>query len=105
MNTKRIRELNDAFRRTFKGGRVMPTSDIDALPSDVKAKVFQAVKSFDAFDHRNDPNKEHDFGAFKIDDQRYFWKIDYYKPRWGRGNPKDPADPKVTMRVLTIMFA
>ena len=104
MTTQRIRELNDALRRTFLGGQVMLTSGVDALPPDVKAKVLQAVRSFDAFDNGNDPHKEHDFGAFEIDDQKFFWKIDYYK-RDLRGGSEDPADPNVTTRVLTIMLA
>ena len=104
IKTNRIRELNDALRRTFTGGRVMLTSGVDALPPDVKAKVLQAVRSFDAFDNSNDPHREHDFGAFEIDDQRYFWKIDYYSPDL-QGGSEDPADPKVTTCVLTIMLA
>jgi hypothetical protein len=32
--TDRIRELNDAFRRTFVGGAVMITAGIEAMPLD-----------------------------------------------------------------------
>jgi hypothetical protein len=32
-------QLNDAFRTTMSGGRVMMTAGVDALPSDVKAMV------------------------------------------------------------------
>ena len=35
----RIRQLNDAFRRTFVGGRVMMTAGVDALPDMVKAAI------------------------------------------------------------------
>src|SRR3954454_11600147 len=102
--TKRVRELNDAFRRTFTGGQVMLTSGVDALPHDVKAKVLQAVRSFDAFDNGNDPHKEHDFGAFDMEGEKFFFKVDYYAPDM-QGGSEDPADPKVTTRVLTIMLA
>src|SRR6266853_4170052 len=102
--TKRIRELNDTFRRTFAGGRVMLTSGVDALPPDVKAKVLQAVRSFDAFDNDNDPHKEHDFCSFEVHGERYFAKIDYYSPDLRSGS-EDPADAKVTTRVRTIMLA
>jgi hypothetical protein len=104
MTTQRIRELNDALRRTFAGGRVMLTSGVDALPPDVKAKVLQAVKSFDKFDSDNDPHHEHDFGAFEIEGERYFFKLDYYSPDLNAGS-EDPSDPKQTTRVLTIMLA
>jgi hypothetical protein len=102
--TSRIRELNDTLRRTFLGGRVMLTAGVDALPPDVKAKVLQAVRSFDAFDGGNDPHKEHDFGSFEVGGTTYFFKVDYYSPDL-QGGSEDPADPKVTTRVLTILLA
>ena len=100
----RIRQLNDAFRRSFTGGRVMLTSGVDTLPPDMKAKVLQAVRSFDAFDTNNDPHKEHDFCSFEVDGEKYFAKIDYYSPDL-EGGSEDPSDPAKTARVLTIMRA
>jgi hypothetical protein len=102
--TKRIRELNDTLRRTFTGGRIMLTSGVDALAPDAKAQVLLAVRSFDAFDNGNDPHKEHDFGSFEIDGEKFFFNIDYYSLDL-QGGSEDPADPNVTTRVLTIMFA
>jgi Protein of unknown function (DUF3768) len=100
----RIRELNDSLRRTFVGGKVILTSGVESLPPDAKAKVLQAVRSFDAFDTDNDPHKEHDFGSFDIDGGTFFFKVDYYSPDL-QGGSEDPADPEETTRVLTIMFA
>jgi hypothetical protein len=37
MSTDTIRELNDAFRTSMTGGRVMMTAGVNALASDVKA--------------------------------------------------------------------
>ena len=56
------------------------------------------------FTEDNDPHKEHDFGAFEHEEQRFFWKIDYYDRDMIFGS-EDPADPKATTRVLTIMLA
>ena len=47
--TERIRDLNDAFRRTFSGGKVMTTCGVADLPEMVKAAALQLVASFDQF--------------------------------------------------------
>ena len=100
----RVRELNDAFRRTFVGGSVMQTSGVHALPKRIRAALLDQVRNFDAFDSANDPHQEHDFGSLEIDGQRYFWKLDYYDCDLRYGSP-DPSDPAKTTRVLTIMLA
>jgi hypothetical protein len=100
----RIRVLNDNFRSTLNGGRVMMTAGVNALPPDTKARVILAVQSFNNFAKDNDPHREHDFGSFEIEGETYFWKIDYYAPDMDGGS-EDPADPSVTTRVLTIMRA
>jgi hypothetical protein len=100
----RIRDLNDAFRRTFSGGRMMMTSGVAELPDLVKAKALQLVASFDEFTEDNDPSGEHDFGNFELGNRKFFWKIDYYDERCEFGS-EDPSDPKRTTRVLTLMLA
>ena len=100
----RIRDLNDAFRRTFLGGRVMMTCGVDALPEPIKTKALQLVGVFDQFGEDNDPYGEHDFGSIKFADCTFFWKIDYYDARCEFGS-EDPSDPKVTTRVLTVMLS
>jgi len=102
--TDRIRELNDAFRRSLIGGRVMLTSGVNALDDDVKAKVLAAVQTFNDFDEDNDPHKEHDFLSVNVDGNEIFAKLDYYD-RDMRYGADDPSDPEHTVRVLTIMLA
>lgn len=41
-------------------------------------------------------------GRFPVDDEDYYWKIDYYDRNLELHSP-DPADPSVTIRMLTIM--
>ncbi len=103
-HSKAIRDLNDAFRRTFVGGRVVQTSGVMELSTDVRAKMVRNVSTFDAFNADNDPHSEHDFGAFEVAGQKFFFKIDYYDKTLEFGSP-NPADPAVTTRVLTIMLA
>ncbi len=49
MSAEKIRALNDAFRTTMTGGRVVMTAGVDALPSDVKAMVIRNVATFSDF--------------------------------------------------------
>ncbi len=99
-----IRRLNDEFRRTGRGGRMMMTSGIEALGSLGVKKIVEAVRAFDDFKAENDPYGEHDFGALVMDGCHVFWKIDYYGCDLKAHSP-DPADPGVTIRVMTIMLA
>ena len=104
MSAEKIRALNDGFRRTFNGGKVMMTSGIDALDDGVKARILEKVRTFDAFSKDNDPHHEHDFGAFEEGGHKVFFKLDYYDAEMVYGS-EDPADPSKTTRVLTIMLA
>lgn len=103
-HSARIAALNDAFRRSLAGGRVTVSAGIAALPEPTRAAILAAVQGFDAFDAGNDPHGEHDFGAVTVGDQRCLWKIDAYD-RALRSASQDPADPAVTVRVLTVMLA
>ena len=99
-----ITEQNDAFRRSGTGGSVFVTRGIDALPIEEQAAIFKRVRTFDAFTPENDPYGEHDFGTFDFGGKTIFWKIDYYDKKLENGSP-NPADPAVTKRMLTILFA
>jgi hypothetical protein len=61
MSTEKIRALNDAFRTTFTGGKVLLTAGVNALPPNVKAVVIRYVATFSDFNEDNDPHGEHDF--------------------------------------------
>ena len=102
--TDRIRELNDAFRRTFVGGAVMIT------PASKPCRSINAARSYRRSGASTPSARtmirisEHDFGSIDEAGVRCFWKIDYYDRKTEFGSP-DPADPAVTTRVLTIMLA
>jgi len=104
VSADKIRALNDAFRTTMTGGRVLMTAGVDALPSDVQAVVLRRVATFSEFTQENDPHGEHDFGNFTLAGRKFFWKIDYYDANMEFGS-EDPADASKTTRVLTIMLA
>lgn len=100
----KIRELNDAFRKTLIGGRVLLTAGVDALDANERAAVIRKVSDSTAFEPGNDPYGEHDFVTVEHNGERYFGKIDYYSSDLCHGSD-DPADPGKTVRVLTIMRA
>ena len=102
--TAKIRALNDRFRQTLTGGRVVVTTGVEALgPARIRS-VIARVSNFDVFTADNDPYGEHDFGAFDDGGERFFWKIDYCDPTLTSGSP-DPSDPLRTCRVPTVMLA
>ncbi|MFD1156816.1 DUF3768 domain-containing protein [Roseovarius aestuarii] len=102
---QRIRELNDRFRRGGLGnGSVMLTSGIQERGGVFVAAAVKAVRSFDNFSNQNDPWGEHDFGAVEVEDEKVFWKIDYFSPDLTAGS-ENPANEGVTHRVLTIMLS
>lgn len=100
-----IAALNNTLRTTFLTGKVVITEGIQALSDADRSRIIEEVQRFSAFTEDNDPHGEHDFGAIDLPGiERVFWKIDYYDPSYQFGS-EDPADPKRTRRVLTIMLA
>lgn len=104
MTTKQaIAKANDLFRTTMiqtPRHRVMLTSGVAQGLN--REKVISAVMAFNNFTKENDPYGEHDFGKVIVDDEAYFWKIDYYDEKYEYGG--DPKEGPVS-RVLTIMLA
>jgi hypothetical protein len=102
--TARIAALNDELRQHLAGGMAVITPGIAALGQEAVQRIVKTIEVYDDFCHANDPHEEHDFGAFEADGHRVFFKIDYFDETLTYHSP-DPADPKVTKRVITIMLA
>jgi hypothetical protein len=100
----RVQELNDAFRTTFEGGRMLITAGVAALPPILACVVLDRVRTFNEVTHDNDPHGEHDFGRFNLAGHTFLWKIDSYDKSMTYASG-DPADPARTTRVLTVMLA
>ena len=112
-----IARHNDAFRTVLTSvrtegvsitGRVGTTRAIHMLPREDLLKVVRAVRTDKPAPDGDNPYRENDFGSVTVDlsdgEAKVFWKIDYYAPDMMHGSD-DPADPKQTRRVLTIMLA
>ncbi|KAB2800003.1 DUF3768 domain-containing protein [Brucella anthropi] len=99
-----ISALNDRLRKYGQGGRIMMTPGIAALEQSEIFDIVQAIRNFNSFTEENDPYGEHDFGFVQVRQHSVFWKLDYYDESLTMHSP-DPADPNVTVRVMTIMLA
>lgn len=101
----KIAALNDLARKAMGlACRLVVTPGVNGLPAADKSAIREKVEMFAAFDADNDSHSERDFGSFSHAGETIFWKIDYYNPTLDGGS-EDPADPKKTARVLTIMLA
>ncbi len=96
-----VRELNDALRQTFTGGRVLVSPGVLSLPAEANAEVLERVRSFTAFDAEN--AADHDFGRFDLAGVAYCFELEC-PPRAHDGSKEAPDGGKAT-RVLTIMCA
>jgi hypothetical protein len=105
--TKRIRELNDQFRKDpLRRGRLMITSGVDGNGIGFSVLALSAVQAFNTFTEENDPHGEHDFGSFEVIGHKLFWKIDYFQKGSNReAGAETPENALTTDRVLTIMLA
>lgn len=100
-----IARLNDLCRTAMGvAGKLIQTQGICALSPAEQSAIREKVETFNHFSEDSDPYGERDFGAFEHNGQQVFWKIDYYAPDLMHGS-ENPADPKQTVRVLTIMLA
>ena len=100
----RIRDLNDSFRSSGQGGRIVMTAGIQQLSVVEQAEVFQKIRLFSAFTKANDPHEEHDFGTIEHNGEKIFFKIDYFDQNL-EYHSENPADPTKTTRVMTVMFS
>ena len=103
-NAEVIAQQNDDFRKHLSQGTLVLTQGIRSnTPEDIK-EIITKVRNFDTFDENNDPYGERDFGAFDYKGKKIFWKIDNYDREFLYLSP-DVSNPRVTNKVLTIMYA
>lgn len=103
MNNK-VADRNDNFRKHLSQGTLVLTQGIRSNTKEDLEAIITKVRTFDTFDENNDPYGERDFGAFDYKGKRIFWKIDYYDQEFLYLSP-DVSNPRVTNKVLTIMYA
>jgi hypothetical protein len=91
-----IAQKNDQMRKTLTGGKVFLTQGVECHPK--RNEIISAVKTFDNFTEDNDAYGEHDCAIFKLGNEDFMFKIDYYDDNYEYF--KEDGN-----RVLTIMCA
>ena len=108
--TSTIARQNDSFRAGMVvggcpfPGTVVVTPGVRDRGRDFVTGAILAAAFDTAFSEDNDPWGTRDFGTVTVQGEKLYWKIDYYDADLAFGS-EDPADPRVTVRVLTIMRA
>ena len=94
---RKIIELNDQLRTTFKGGRVQMTPSVYELDARLRGRAMLVLSRYRNFHD----DSEHDGGVFIFAGYSFEWSIEY-RAVDGAGLSKNPADPAGTFRVLTL---
>ena len=102
--TETLTSTNDQVRQTLMRDRLYVTSGVHQLGDAMMARIFAAIETYEDFTPANDPHGEHDFGVIEIDQERIFWKLDYFDNAREYHSP-DVLNRSVTKRVLTVMLA
>lgn len=100
---EQIALLNDQLRKQGAGGAIMLTRGVRMMAGLKPTELLAQLAAYDGFDVDNDPHGERDFGDFDVAGTNLLWKIDYYDKAMEFAS-RDPADPAVTERVLTVML-
>lgn len=71
----KIQELNDSFRTSLSGGKVMITRGISLLPSEDGNNIVKQVQSFNSFNKNNDPMENTILGYLTLRETGFFGKL------------------------------
>ena len=98
---ERIRQLNDAFRSSFRGGKILLRASVAELPDMVKAARTASGRPVQRTE-ANDPNGTHDFLKFELSNRSFIFSIVAYDKNLEFESP-DPTDPDKTILVGTLI--
>ena len=85
--------------KQIAGANDLARAGLGSNSSDVLL-LTHGVKYYSAFSKDNDPDGEHDYGAFQVYDNEYAFKIDYYDQLLEFGVNQYEEDCR---RVITVM--
>ena len=96
--------INDTFRKTFQGGKVVLTHGIRALSKTEVAEIMLKVSKFNDFTVANDPYEEHDYGSFECNGKENHLEKLTITTRITNIVQKTQQTSQKQNRVLTIML-
>lgn len=112
---KLIASQNDQFRREVLAnlrhaeaassqisGKAVLSPGVEALPDAIRDLAVFQTATFETFTADYDPNGEHDFGCFLLEDHIVYWQIQYLD-RDGKCHSRPPTN--ISSRLMTIMLA
>jgi Protein of unknown function (DUF3768) len=101
-----IVKQNDKFRRwpAPNTGKWVTSRLVNSLTRREEIQLVRLVRYFDDFNESNDPHGEHDSGSVEFKGEKYIWKFEYLDENY-QNSSKDPSNPLLTKRVLTIVHS
>jgi len=98
--TSKIRETNDALRKAIPcpplPHKCVCTPGV--MHGGGLNEILEKIRNYDKFNEDDDPHGEHDFGYIYHNDEKIYWKFDYYDEEFEYFKEDGT-------RVLTIMLA
>ena len=99
-----IRTHNDSFRKTFSGGEIHLSPEIQALCLEDQANILERIRTYQGFNRFSDPERLHNRGRFEYNDLSILWEIHCFDNELNDESP-DPANPELTRRYLLVMLS
>ena len=82
ITSSELAALNDRLRHSIPNltfpHLLVITDEVAALSEIKLALLLEKVRTFNSFTDDNNPYGENDFGAVSIEDEKFFFKFDYY---------------------------
>lgn len=100
---KRIGEINDIFRQTLMGGKIVFTPKVRALSPNTIRLLLGALRRGNS-KRIHKLYHEKNTGAVVVQKMKFVWNIDYCDRDDESQKAEDPTDIRNTLRILTVMM-
>jgi Protein of unknown function (DUF3768) len=102
-DTEKLREQNDAFKKTFVGGVIKFDRELQHWERSELQQITRCIQRYNKWPTDNGYRSAHDFGHIRYRGSHLFWAI-HYQDASDIGKPSiDPTDPTKTQRLLMVV--